>query len=293
MTGQHSLKDKIAIVTGAGAGIGRAIATRLSESGAHVIINDIDRILVRETETIISDTGGDVAVVIGSVASPNTAKELVKAAQDRWGRLDILVNSANITRNAMIHLMPDEWFALTMEVIVKGAFYCIRAAGPLMCVAAKPGLASEKQVHRKIVNISSTAGIYGAAGKVAYAAATAAVIGMTKTVAREWAPFSVNCNALAPGLISPPSSPTTQASTDGMRRIAKPQTQTEIQEYFEPLAPKENAATTQTESTQCMPLGRIGTPHDIAGAVEFLVGPDSDFMTGAVLEVHGGTEFSS
>lgn len=291
MTGQHLLKNKIAIVTGAGAGAGRAIATRLSKSGAHVIINDIEPISARETETIIRDAGGDAAVVLGSVATPNTAKELVKAAQDRWGHLDILVNSASVTRNAMIHLLPDEWFALMIEVIVKGAFYCIRAAGPLMCVAAKPELASDKQVHRKIVNIASTAGIYGAAGKVAYAAATAAVIGMTKTVAREWAPFSVNCNALAPGLIFNLSK---SANIDGMSSTIEPAVQAETQEYdFESLAPKEKAVAAQTKSPQRMPLGRIGTPDDIAGAVEFLVGPDSDFITGAVLEIHGGMEFSS
>lgn len=183
MTGKHLLEGRVAIVTGAGLGIGRAIANRLAASGAHVIINDIDEISARQVEAAIQQAGGEATVVVGSVAAANTADAMVKAAWDHWGRLDILVNNASVTRDAMIHLMSDEWFALVMEVTVKGTFQWIRAATPLMRAAAQAELIG-KRVHRKIVNIASTAGIYGAVGKVSYAAAKAAVIGMTKTVAK-------------------------------------------------------------------------------------------------------------
>ena len=105
-----------------------------------------------------------MTVVVGNVADPETAKLMVKAASDRWGRLDILVNSASVTRDAMIHLIPNEWFSLMMEVTVKGAFMCMRAAAPLMCTNENARALADKRVHRKIVNIASTAGIYGAAG---------------------------------------------------------------------------------------------------------------------------------
>jgi 3-oxoacyl-[acyl-carrier protein] reductase len=317
VTGKHLLEGRVAIVTGAGLGIGRAIANRLAASGAHVIINDIDEISARQVEAAIQQAGGEATVVVGSVAAANTADAMVKAAWDHWGRLDILVNNASVTRDAMIHLMSDEWFALVMEVTVKGTFQCIRAATPLMRAAAQAELIAGKRVHRKIVNIASTAGIYGAVGKVSYAAAKAAVIGMTKTVAREWAPFLINCNAVAPGVIAPReeapnpenvsdadvrTQPPTQVTTGVIDVRTQPPTHATTPPGYslESLMPGINprreqiaaaAAETVDTTAQCMPLGRIGTPDDVAGAVAFLAGPDSDFITGTVLEVHGGMEF--
>ena len=301
-----SLDGKVAIVTGAGAGVGQAIAHRLAASGAYVVVNDIDGISARRVGAALSEAGSAVAVVIGSVAIPKTAVEMVQAARDRWGRLDILVNSANVSRDAMIHLLPDEWFAVMMDVTVKGTFQCIRAAAPLMCTVANSDRSVDQRVRRKIVNIASTAGIYGAAGKVAYAAATAAVIGMTKTVAKEWAPFLVNCNAVAPGLISPRRE-TANSVTDSVLLVQTMPTQGATQEYrLESLPPEFTATMSELGSlpetttsfaidvsnkpAHPMPWGRIGTPDDVAGAVAFLVGPDSDFITGTVLEVHGGME---
>lgn len=305
MTTNCSLEGKVAIVTGAGVGIGRAIAIRLSTCGAHVIINDIDGNLAHEAEEAIINGSGDVAVVVGSVAVPNTAKEMVKAASDRWGRLDILVNSAGVIRDGKIDLLPDEWFGVAMDVFVEGTFLCIQACTPLMCSAAKAELAAGKRVHRKIVNIASTAGIYGAAGRVSRAAATAAVIGITKTVAREWARFLVNCNAVAPGLVSLHRDVGNQSTAHSTQIRTESETQATTQEYSplesqtldlaqrvppsdleHPTSRSEEA----TKSTQRMPLRRIGTPDDVAGAVAFLAGPDSDFITGVVLEVHGGME---
>jgi 3-oxoacyl-[acyl-carrier protein] reductase len=196
------LHGKVAIVTGAGGGIGLAIAVHLAASGAHVVINDLDEKMAYKTKEAIERAGPEGTVVAGSVANPETANALIKAAANGWRRLDILVNSATVRRDATLGLMPDEWFTLVLDVIVKGTFQCIRAATPLMCAVAEQERADGKRVHRKIVNIASTAGIQGAAGSVNYAAATAAVIGMTKTLARELAPFLINCNAIAPGIIS-------------------------------------------------------------------------------------------
>jgi 3-oxoacyl-[acyl-carrier protein] reductase len=300
------LEGKVAIVTGAGAGVGEAIANRLAASGAYVVVNDIDGITARRVEVALSEAGSEVAAVVGSVANPKTAVEMVQAARDRWGRLDILVNSANVTRDAMIHLLPDEWFAVMMDVIVKGTFQCIRAAAPLMCTVAKSDRSVDQRVRRKIVNIASTAAIYGAAGKVAYAAATAAVIGMTKTVAKEWAPFGVKCNAVAPGLIAP-GRETANGVKDSVPLAQMTPPQGATQEYgLESLTPEFSttrsgpgslsetttrfAIDDSNKTAHPTPLGRIGTPDDVAGAVAFLVGPDSDFITGTVLEVQGGME---
>jgi 3-oxoacyl-[acyl-carrier protein] reductase len=248
MSGTGVLQGKVAIVTGAGAGIGRAVARHLAASGAHLIINDLDERRAYRTKEAIERTGAEGTVVTGSVVDPQTANALIKTAWDKWSRLDILVNSASVRRNATLGLMPDEWFALVMDVIVKGTFQCIRAATPLMRAAAEQERADGQRVHRKIVNIASTAGIHGAAGGVNYAAATAAVIGITKTLSRELAPFLINCNVIAPGIIGP----SRRRNTENV------------------------LASEPDEFAQRMPLGRIGTPDDVAGAVSFLVGPDSD-----------------
>jgi 3-oxoacyl-[acyl-carrier protein] reductase len=265
MSGTAVLQGKIAIVTGAGGGIGLAIANHLAASGAHVIINDLHERLAYETKEAIERAGGEGTVVGGSVADPQTADAMIKTARDRWNRLDILVNSASLRRDAILGLMTDGWFALMLDVIVKGTFQCIRAAAPLMRAAAERERADGKRVHRKIVNIASAAGIHGAAGAVNYAAATAAVIGITKTLAKELAPFLINCNAIAPGMI-------------GRSQGVDP-------ESVHPSIPNSLA--------ERMPLRRIGTPDDVAGAVSFLVGPDSDFITGTVLEIHGGADIVS
>lgn len=261
MSGTSVLQGKVAIVTGAGAGIGLAVATHLAASGAHVVINDLDGGLAYRTKEAIERAGPESAVVTGSVASPETANALMKAAGNGWRRLDILVNSATVRRDATLGLMPDEWFTLVLDVIVKGTFQCIRAATPLMRAAAEQERVDGKRVHRKIVNIASTAGIHGAVGSVNYAAATAAVIGITKTLAKELAPFLINCNAIAPGIVS---------ASGGLDE-------------------RNAAVQTGDKFAQLMPLGRVGTPDDVASAVGFLVGPDSDFITGTVLELHGGT----
>lgn len=262
---------KVAVVTGSGRGIGRATAAHLARAGARVVINDIDDGPAREAAEEVRSAGGEAAVVLGSVAKPETAQALVEAAVKAWGRLDVLVNNAGITRDAMVQRMTDEQFTSVLDVIVRGSFNCIRAAAPYMRDAGKNDLKAGRRVHRKIVNVSSIAGIHGAVGNVNYATAKAAVVGMTKAVAREWAPFMVNCNAVAPGIIDTRMTAARNDSKDGAT-LGIP-------------------AEVRDQIIRKIPLGRIGTPEDVANAIVFFASPASDFITGEVLEIHGGLEF--
>jgi 3-oxoacyl-[acyl-carrier protein] reductase len=265
----QSLAGKIAIVTGSGRGIGRAIALRLAQSGARVVVNDLDQEPAAATESAARDAGGDAVTVLGSVADPKTASALVEAAASRWGGLDILVNNAGITRDAMIHRMTDEQYNLVMDVVVRGAFNCTRAAAPYLRDAGRKDRQTGRSVHRKIVNMSSITGLHGAVGNANYAAAKAAVVGLTKAMSREWAPYLVNCNAVAPGIIDTRMTAARDEKNPGLG------------------IPSE----VRQKILEQMPFGRIGTPEDVANAVEFLCSPASDFITGQVIQIDGGMEF--
>jgi len=273
LSDEKPLAGKVAIVTGSGRGIGRATATHLAHAGAHVVINDIDDGPAQEAAEEVRRSGSEAAVVLGSVAKPETAQALVEAAVTAWGRLDVLVNNAGITRDAMLQRMTDEQFTLVLDVIVRGSFNCIRAAAPYLRDAGKNDLKAGRRVHRKIVNVSSIAGIHGAVGNVNYATAKAAVVGMTKAVAREWAPFMINCNAVAPGIIDTRMTAARADSKDAAA-LGIP---AEVREQI----------------IKKIPIGRIGTPEDVANAILFFASPASDFITGEVLEIHGGLEFIS
>lgn len=267
----RALAGKVAIVTGSGRGIGKATVLRLAAAGARVVVNDLDAEPARETEQAVRDAGGEAVSVLGSVTDAKSAAALVEAAVSRWQRLDILVNNAGLTRDSMIHRMTDDQFNLVMQVIVNGAFNCIRAAAPYLREAGKKDCKEGRRIHRKIVNVSSIAGVNGAVGNANYAAAKAAVIGLTKAVSREWAPYLVNCNAVAPGIID---TRMTAARTDS-KDVSALGMPVEVREQI----------------IQRMPLGRIGTPDDVAAAIEFLASPASDFITGQVLQVDGGLDF--
>jgi 3-oxoacyl-[acyl-carrier protein] reductase len=243
------LAGRVALVTGAAGGIGRAIVARLAAEGATVVVNDLQADACAQVAEL---AGAGATAAAGSVADPEAAAGVVAAVARDHGRLDILVNNAGTTRDAPIHRMSDEDWRLVHDVGLYGAFCMSRAAADL--------LRAEAGHHRKVVNMSSNVALHGAPGTTNYSAAKAGLIGFTKALAREWARRRVNVNAVAPGLIAG------TALTD-----AKPQ------ELIDRVAAQ-------------VPLGRPGTPEDVAAAVAFLASPDSDFMTGQVLELSGGLE---
>jgi len=247
------LEGRVALVTGAGSGIGRAIALRLARAGAVVAVNDYVEASAAGVVAEIEAAGGRAAPAAGSVASAAVAAAIVEDAEAALGPVDVLVCNAGITRDAWLHRMSeDEWRAVE-DVVLRGTFNLCRAAAPALRRRDAPH-------NRKVVNIASAAGLYGYAGTANYSAAKAAVVGLTKALAREWAGLRVNVNAVAPGLIA------NTRITEG-----KPQ---ELMARIE----------------AAIPIGRAGQPEDVAAVVQFLASSDSDYVTGQVVELHGGLE---
>ncbi|MDQ8043901.1 MAG: SDR family NAD(P)-dependent oxidoreductase [Solirubrobacteraceae bacterium] len=248
------LEGRVALVTGAAQGIGRAIADRLAAEGATVVINDLRADACERAAQEITSTGARALAAPGDVGDAATAPQVVASCVEHFGTLDIVVNNAGITRDAPIHRMTDEDWDAVHRIALWGSFALLRAAAPVL-----RGDGSQTH-HRKVVNMSSSVGVHGAPGTANYAAAKAGMIGLTKTAAREWARHRVNVNAVAPGLI------------DGTGLTAgKP-------------------AGLIAQVAAHVPLGRAGTPEDVAAAVAFLASPDSDYVTGQVVEIHGGLE---
>jgi 3-oxoacyl-[acyl-carrier protein] reductase len=250
------LRGRTALVTGAGSGIGRAVVHRLAAEGAAVAVNDSAPQRAAEVVAELQDAGWSAASAVGDIAGPDGAAAVVQRAHDAFGRLDILVNNAGLTRDAPIGRMTDEEFRLVHDVVLWGGFCMCRAAADLL----RGPRGATPSHHRKVVNMASSVALYGAPGTVNYAAAKGGLVGLTKSLAREWARHRINVNAVAPGLI------TGTRLTD-----AKPP------DLIAGVAEK-------------VPLGRAGTPEDVAAAIAFLASPDADYITGQVLEIHGGLE---
>ena len=251
------LDGRVALVTGAGRGIGKAIAERLAADGAAVVVNDVDEDVARAAAREIP---GSVAAV-GSVADSAVTDELVAIAEREFGGLDLVVNNAGITRDAMLHRMTDAEWDLVVDVSLRGTFNVCRSASRLL-------RSREAAYNRKVVNMASINGIYGVAGNVNYSAAKGGVIGLTKALAREWARQRINVNAVAPGYIE--GTRLTSARGEG-EQLGIPG---DVVEKIRAL----------------VPIGRPGTPEDVAASVAFLCAPDSDYITGQILEIHGGME---
>jgi 3-oxoacyl-[acyl-carrier protein] reductase len=202
------LEDRVAVITGAGRGIGRACALTFVREGAKVVINDVEEAPALEAKAACEAVAqGSAAIHVGSVANPADTDALMKVAADTFGKLDILVNNAGITRDRMSHQMTDEWWDLVIDVNLTGTFNCIRSAARYLRDAAKKEIEDhgKPRYHRKIVNFFSTAAIRGNPGQINYTAAKMGNIGITRTVAQEWGRFWVNVNAVAPGSPTPAS----------------------------------------------------------------------------------------
>jgi len=265
------LDGKSAIVTGSARGIGRATAELLAAEGAQVLINDLDADLAAQAADEIQ---GETAVFGGDLTKGDAPERLVKTAVDAFGKIDIIVNNAGYTRDEVIHRMTDEQFQAMLDIHLVVPFKIIRAAAPYIREPAKKEREEGKEIHRKIVNVSSTSGTFGNAGQANYSAAKAGVVGLTKTLAKEWGQFRVNVNAVAFGFIE--TRLTAVKQDENVMEIGGEKVQLGIPEQMRNLA------------TMLIPLGRPGTPKDAAGPIFFLCSPWSDYVHGQVLHVTGG-----
>jgi 3-oxoacyl-[acyl-carrier protein] reductase len=265
------LDEKVAIVTGSARGIGRATAELLSEHGAKVLINDLDGDVAEQTA---SEIDGETVVYAGDLTAGNAPDELVKTAVDAWGRLDIIVNNAGYTQDAPIHKMSDEQFQNMLDIHNIVPFRVLRAAAPHLREPAKQEREEGKEVFRKIVNVSSISGTMGNAGQANYSSGKAGVVGLTKTLAKEWGQFKINVNAVAFGYIE--TRLTASKEEANVMEIHGEKVQLGIPDQLRQMAP------------MLIPLGRPGSPEEAAGGVFFLCSPWSNFVHGQVLNVTGG-----
>jgi len=265
------LDGKVAIVTGSARGIGRATAELLSEHGASILINDLDADAAQQTASQIA---GETVVHGGDLTAPGAPDELVQAAIDAWGKIDIIVNNAGYTSDAPLHKMRDDAFQRMLDIHTVVPFRVCRAAAPHLREPAKQEREEGVEVFRKIVNVSSTSGTMGNAGQANYAAGKAAVVGITKTLAKEWGQFKINVNAVAFGFID---TRLTQAKAEGnTMQVGGETVQLGIPEQMRGIA------------SMVIPLGRPGTAQEAAGGVFFLCSPWSNFVHGQTLNVTGG-----
>ncbi len=265
------LDEKVAIVTGSGRGIGRATAELLAAHGARVVINDLDGDAAAQTAQEIA---GETAVHAGDLTASGATDALVQTAVDAWGRVDIVVNNAGYTLDAPLHKLSDEWFQRMLDIHTVVPFRVLRSAAPYLREPAKREREEGVEVFRKVVNVSSTSGMMGNAGQANYAAGKAAIVGLTKTLAKEWGQFKVNVNAVAFGYIETRLTASKDASNT--MEVDGKQVQLGIPDQLRGIA------------TQLIPLGRPGTPQEAAGGVFFLCSPWSNFVHGQVLRVTGG-----
>jgi 3-oxoacyl-[acyl-carrier protein] reductase len=241
------LQGKVAVVTGAAQGIGRAIAEALARDGADVVVADLDAGRSQETVAAVEKLNRRALNIKINVAEWNDAKAMAEQVVKQWGKIDILVNNAGITRDGLLLRMKEEDWNVVLQVNLNGTFHCTKAVLQPMT----------KQRYGRIINVASIVGVMGNVGQANYAASKAAVIGFTKTVAREYASRAVTVNAVAPGFID-------TAMTQGLSPDVKEVLQKQI------------------------PLGRLGQPEDIAAAVRFLASDEAAYITGQVLHVNGG-----
>lgn len=269
------LEGKVAVVTGSGRGIGRSIAKLFAEHGARVVINDLDEDVAHQVVTEIGSEGEQAVAFQGNVTAEDFPEKMMSTVLGQFGRLDIIVNNAGYTWDAVVHNMTDEAWQAMLAVHMTAPFRIIRAASSYLRETAKQEIAKGERIHRKIVNVSSVSGLTGSAGQVNYSAAKMGVVGMTKALAREWGRFNINVNAVAYGFIE---TRLTHAKGKGNRILIEDR---EV-EVGIPDAARE-------AFKQMIPLGRPGTPDEAAGPVLFLASPLSDYVSGMVLMVTGGS----
>src|SRR5688572_1034275 len=273
-----SLEGKTAVVTGAGRGIGRAIATRLADAGASVMLNDLDPGPLSETCQSLTAAGHQIRTCAGDLTKPAFPDELVKETLDRFGAIDIIVNNAGYSWDSVVQKTTDEQFQAMLDIHLLVPFRMARAASEYIRVRAKREIAEGRRVMRKIVNITSISGTDGNPGQAGYSSGKAGVIGLTKTLAKEWGRYNVNVNAVGFGLIE--------------TRLVQPLggQDAHITMHGKQIGIGVQASVIEAAKERC-PLGRLGTPEEAAGAVLFFCSPLSDYVSGEVLICGGGYHF--
>ncbi|KAG1836828.1 hypothetical protein DFJ58DRAFT_817523 [Suillus subalutaceus] len=272
--GRGLLSGEVAIITGGGQGIGRSAALLFAKEGAKVVVSDIDAKRAAAVVDEIKAAGGDAIYVAGDVGADDFPQQIVDATVKQYGKINHIVNNAGFTHDKMIHTMPDETYDIIMKIHVRAPFRLIRAAAPYFRVK------SNAAENRSIINVSSTSGLHGNVGQANYAAAKSAVVGLTKTIAKEWGPFGVRANTIAYGLVH---TRLTAAKEDGAT--------IEIDGQKVALGipgARQRAATQDVKAFVDIPLQRGATPDEAAAGMLFLASPLASYVTGHTLEVTGG-----
>lgn len=269
------LQNKVALVSGSGRGIGREIALKLASDGARIVVNDLDTAPANEVVAEVRAAGGEAVACVGSVTQADFGQRFVATALESFGGVDIIVNNAGFTWDNVIQKMSDEQWEDILAVHLTAPFRILRAAADFIRESAKKEAELGTPVFRKVVNISSTSGVYGNAGQANYAAAKAGINGLTKALAKEWGRYKVNVNSVAFGLIKTrltEADAQADASIDIAGRRIKVGVNPQILKNAESL----------------IPLGRAGTPEEAAGAIYMFCIPESNYVSGQVLVCGGG-----
>ena len=273
---EKKLEGKVALITGSGRGIGRELALMLAKDGAHIVVNDLDADPANQTVEDITAMGGKAVACNGSVTEAEFPERVINTALDTFGGLDIIVNNAGYTWDNVIQKMDDKQWQAILDCHITAPFRILRAAQPhikrLFLEDKEKGITN----YRKVVNISSTSGMNGNAGQINYSTAKAGVVGMAKTMAKEWGRYNVNVNAVGFGLIK-----TRLTDADAEKE------ESTIDIEGNKIKVGVNSAVFQYAKTM-IPLGRPGTPQEAAGAIYMFCIPESNYVTGQILMCHGG-----
>jgi 3-oxoacyl-[acyl-carrier protein] reductase len=270
------LDGKVAIVTGSGRGIGREVALRLVRDGASVVVNDLDDEPAQETVALVEQLGGRAVACNGNVTAADFGERIVDAAVKRFGGIHVVVNNAGYTWDNVIQRMTDEqWYAI-IDVHVTAPFRILRAFANYLRPAVEEERKQGTRIVRKVVNISSTSGVNGNAGQVNYSAGKAAMVGVTKTLAKEWGRYDVTVNCVAFGYIQTRLTQPLAEGEAGTIEVEGRKVRVGVQ------------GSRIAAMSQMIPLGRGGTPAEAAGAIYLFCSPDSDYVSGQTLVVTGG-----